>query len=82
MTELVLTDEQVELMRRATDDVLLRDSQGHVVGVASLASEPPRGGWYVENEAEILERIRQRRNLQHRWYTTEEVWGRLQTLTH
>jgi hypothetical protein len=74
MVELVLTDDQAALLQGG-DTVILRDGQGHVLGTV-VPAEP----WYVENEAEVIQRVLERRGQPQPSFTTEEVFARLKGL--
>jgi hypothetical protein len=75
MVELVLTDDQAAFIEGTADDVVLRDRHGRSVGRVIRADQ-----WYVENEAEIVQRILDRKDVPQRSYTSEEVFARLKSL--
>lgn len=69
MTQLVLTDDQLRTVLNATDQVLLCDQYGNLVGLVTLPF----------NAAEI-EEAQRRHESQGPWFSTDEVLQRLRSL--
>jgi hypothetical protein len=75
MVEVVMTEAQADAIRTAPEPIVLRGPRGDVLGIVQSPSSA-----IVENETEILERIRLRRNQPQQWHSTAEVLCHLMSL--
>ena len=69
MTQIILSDDQVQVVKGASNAVELRDGQGNLVG---YVARPP-------SDEEIAE-AKQRLESDGRWHTTEQVLKHLDSL--
>jgi hypothetical protein len=90
MSEIVLTDEQVQRIASATSPIPVRDASGRVIGVCSLfrtelkngsaATSPSAAANSLQFTDEEIEQALRNRDSAGPWYTTAEVLTYLQSL--
>ncbi len=72
MTDIVVTDEQAQVIVNSTDEVLIRDQNGNVLG--RIVSEPS------PDDAAILDEAKRRLASDQPRYTTRQVLDHLKSL--